>query len=47
MSAEVIGFAYLFDSSFILTSELKTLINPKITLNLFTDLKSKFDMISK
>lgn len=47
MAAEVIAFADLFDSAFTLREELSSLLNRHVHLDLFTDSKSLFDIISR
>ena len=47
MAAEVIAFADLFDTATTLCKELAVLLNRNVNLDLFTDSKSLFDIISR
>lgn len=47
LAAEVIAFADVFDCAFTLSNEISSLLNRNINLDIFTDSKSLFDIISK
>eukprot|EP00171_Calliarthron_tuberculosum_P020880 IDg20880t1 len=47
MAGEVIAFSDLFDVSMTLASELNTVLDKHIPVQLLTDSKSLFDVISK
>lgn len=47
MAGEVIAFSDMFDAAIALSEEMKTLLDQQIKVQLFTDSKSLFDVISK